>query len=362
MVRKVYAKDLREKDQVHTVFKVTKKQKTQSRGGKTFLMVTLADKTGELEARVFDDVDAADGAFAAGDYVLVRGEIITFHGRAQLVIAKVERLDPEPIDPKEFTPPEKAPSEPEHNDKPVTQIREVVGRVHDPFVKKLLFAFLDDPQIAAGLPRAPAAKSVHHAYRGGLADHLLSVLKLAHRIADHYPMVDRDLLVAGALLHDIGKVGELSYDKDFAYTDEGRLVGHLVMTAQNIRQKASHIEGFPPALEHHLTHLVLAHHGQLEYGSPKLPMTLEALLVHLIDLMDSRVASWLELMGRDSGGRWVDATKQYGRHLWKGPSSHRRKDRKPRATPSAPAQKLAFKPLSELAKESPAPSEEPEKS
>jgi len=187
-------------------------------------------------------------------------------------------------------------------------------------VKALLLAFLDDPTIARGLPVAPAAKGIHHAYRGGLVDHILSVLRLAHRMADHYPALDRDLLVAGALLHDIGKVSELSYDKGFDYTDEGRLVGHLVMTAQMIREKASQIPGFSKELEQHLTHIVIAHHGQLEYGSPKLPVTLEAYVVHMIDSLDSRIASWMELMQKDSNDRWTDVSRLYERHLWKGPS------------------------------------------
>ncbi len=131
-------------------------------------------------------------------------------------------------------------------------------------------------------------------------------------------MADRDLLVAGAMLHDIGKVTELSYEKNFDYTDEGKLIGHLVMTAQKIREKASRIPHFPPLLEHHITHLVLSHHGHLEFGSPKLPMTLEAFIVHIIDHLDSRVASWLELMAKDPNEKWADATRLYDRQLWKG--------------------------------------------
>jgi 3'-5' exoribonuclease len=144
-------------------------------------------------------------------------------------------------------------------------------------------------------------------------------MRLAHRMADHYPMVDRDLLVAGALLHDIGKVTELTYvNGNFDYSDEGRLVGHLVMTAQMIREKALALPGFPRELEWHLTHIVLAHHGQLEYGSPKLPVTLEAHLVHAIDSLDSRVASWLDLMAKDPGEKWTAPSRLYDRHLWKG--------------------------------------------
>jgi 3'-5' exoribonuclease len=257
--------------------------------------------------------------------------------------------------------------------------------VQDPFVRQLLEAFLDDRDIAQGLPHAPAAKGIHHAYRGGLAEHILSVMKLAHRIADHYPMVDRDLLVAGALLHDISKVQELSYERGFDYTDEGRLVGHLVMTAQKIREKANAIAGFPPLLEQHITHIVLAHHGQLEYGSPKLPQTLEALLVHLIDTMDSRVQSWLDIMAKDTNERWTDVSRLYDRHLWKGPAptvrgrapverkgkGHGRRERHPKdraataatqapateaaasAEPNTPARppappEVTFKPLAEM--------------
>lgn len=405
MVRKVYARDLKAQDRVHTVFRVARKEKNQSRAGKAYLVVSLADKSGELDARVFDKVDALDAAFAAGDYVLVQGAVGTFHGHLQLLVEQAERLDPGPIDPREFTPPpSKERGTPSGEGlRAVEQIREMVTRVSDEHVRALLEAFLDDPHVVAGLPRAPAAKGVHHAYPGGLADHLLSVMRLAVRIADHYPMADRDLLLAGALLHDIGKVTELHYEQGRGdYTDEGRLVGHLVMTAQQIHAKAARIDGFPAPLEHHLTHLVLAHHGQLEFGSPKPPMTLEALLLHFIDYMDSRVASWLELMQRDTADKWADATRQYERFLWKaapptakgrppvarkGPRKDKDKDkdreRRPRpertAEPKAAEERpkrapepkkehptrdpglpseLAFKPFALLAKEPPAPAAE----
>lgn len=344
-IRKVYVRSLKEKDTLHTVFRVGKKLKHTGRSGKSFLALTLQDKTGEVEARVFDNVDAADAAFSEGDYLLIRGGVITYQKKPQVVISALEKLDPTPLDPAEFTPgaeaaqpeatPQAVPQASKDEEKSeshgggdgaprsaihhIQQIREIVNRVHDPHVKELLLAFLDDSTIAEGLKVAPAAKGIHHAYRGGLAEHILSVMRLAHRIADHYPMADRDLLTAGALLHDIMKVKEISSEKGFEYTDEGRLVGHLVMTAQAVREKASRIDGFPPLLEHHITHIVLAHHGQLEWGSPKPPMTLEALLVHLVDTIDSRVASWLEFMQRDPNDRWTENSRLYDRHLWKGP-------------------------------------------
>jgi 3'-5' exoribonuclease len=335
-IRKVYVKDLRDKTHLHTVFRVSKKARITAHSGKVFLALSLADKSGTVEARVFDQVDEAEAAFAAGDFLLVEGNVTVFRGKLQVVLHKLQRLDPEPIDPAEFEPPPQvseaaAAPHPEGSEKPasgaaepgrhaVQQIHELVERVQDPHVKALLQAFLADPEVARALPVAPAAKGIHHAYRGGLAEHILSVMKLAHRMADHYPMADRDLLVAGALLHDIDKVRELSVEKGFEYTDEGRLVGHIVMTAQRIHEKAAQLPGFPKALEHHLTHLVLAHHGHLEYGSPKLPMTLEAHIVHAIDDLDSRIASWLELMARDNNERWTETSKLYERHLWKGPA------------------------------------------
>lgn len=406
LIRKVFVRDLREKQRVNTVFKVTRKQRLQSRAGKAFLALTLVDRTGELDARIFENVDAAEGLFQGDDYVLVEGQVITFHGKLQLVIDKLQRLDPEPIDPKEFawTPPaQPAPPPPSAGvagaasgeARPVQQIRQLVERVGDPNVKALLLAFLDDPEIARGLDTAPAAKGVHHAYKGGLAEHLLSVIKLAHRVCDHYPMIDRDLVIAGALLHDIGKVQELSFERgNIEYTDEGKLVGHLVLTAQKIREKASRLPNFPRALEHHLTHLVLAHHGELAYGSPKVPVTLEAYVVHLIDMLDARIHSWLELMARDPSDRWTETSKLYDRQLWKGPSptsrgkaptegrrgpgrrekkrgerpegggagpqveqKPRREKDKEKAPAAAPAGVPTFKPLSALAGETPAPTE-----
>ena len=397
VVRKVYVRDLRDKQPVHTVFKVTRKTRVTARSGKAFLVVGLGDRTGEVDARVFEQVDAIEPTFQAGDLVLVRGHVTQFQGKPQILLEQVDRLDPEPIDPAEFevppapptpTPPapaaqSSAPAAPKPTHEParpaadgaraVAQIRELIERVSDAHVKALLLAFLDDPLVAQRLPSAPAAKGIHHAHRGGLAEHILSVMRLGQRVAEHYPVLDRDLITAGAFLHDIGKVQELAWDGgNTRYTDEGRLVGHIVMTAQAIRGKASRIPGFPPLLEAHLTHGVLAHHGQLEYGSPKVPMTLEAYVVHAIDSLDSRIDSWLDLMARDPGETWTEQTKLYDRHLWKGPSpttrgrspvegrgkrAEKRKRQRggtPPAPPPAPsAPKLSFKPLETLTGEGP---------
>ncbi len=335
-VRKVYVRDLREKQPVFTVFRVTRKSRHSARNGKSFLVLGFGDRTGEVDGRVFEGVDALENAFHQDDYVLVKGQVVSFHGKPQVIAESLERLDPEPIDPAEFalppapvepttptpTRPAPPPTEAKSQDgaRATAQIRELVERVDDPHVKALLLAFLDDPDIARGLSIAPAGKGAHYAYRGGLAEHLLSVMKLSQRVADHYPALDRDLLLAGAFLHDIGKVSELAYSNGgLTYTDEGRLVGHVVMTAQAIHAKALQLPNFPKTLEHHLTHLVLSHQGGVEQGSPKAPATLEAYAVHAIDALDIRLASWLELMARDSNETWTEPTRAIEHHLWKGP-------------------------------------------
>lgn len=311
---KLYVKDLHDKDQVKSVFQVGKKATVTSKSGKPFLALTLRDKTGELDARIWDKLEALEPLFQKGDLIEVEGEVQMFQGRPQLKIDNLSKHSGEGFDPAEFA----APPRPQVEERSFAQIVEMVDRLHDPHVKALCHAFLDDPELAEDFKRAPAAKSVHHAHPGGLCEHTLSVMRLANRIADQFPMADRDLMIGGSFLHDVGKVRELVYDRNTEYSDEGRLVGHLVMTAQWIHARAAKIEGFPKALEVHLTHIVLSHHGALEFGSPRLPQTLEAMLVHYLDELDSRVSSWLEIMQRDPNENWTDFQKLYDRHLYKG--------------------------------------------
>jgi 3'-5' exoribonuclease len=195
------------------------------------------------------------------------------------------------------------------------EIRAIVAEVRNAQIRALLEAFLDDSELGPAFAVAPAAKSIHHAHRGGLVDHTLSVLRLALRVCDHYPQLDRDLVVAGALLHDFGKARELNGPGE-DYTDEGKLVGHLVLTCQLIHEKAAKIADFPRELEWRVTHLVVAHHGRREYGSPKEPVTLEAMVVHALDDLDTRVSSFGQLFAAaPQGARWTDGKNVYGRQL-----------------------------------------------
>ena len=323
---KIWVKDVKEGERLKSVFLVARKAVPTAKSGKTYLSVTFQDKTGELEARAFERVDELAASFEEKDYVEVEGPIGAFQGKPQLKIEVAGKVqDAGALDAAEFAwapaPEPKKPEKPAAAGVEDTLWNELLGLVDviaDPHVKSLVKAFIEDDDIASRMRRAPAAKTIHHAYAGGLLEHTVSSLKLAHRIADHYPQVDRDMLVAGAFFHDLGKIRELQGDRNVEYTDEGRLVGHLVMTAQWVHDKARRV-GVPRDLEHHVVHMILAHHGKLEFGSPKPPMTLEALLTHYIDELDSRVNSWLNLMAREGGSkRWTSADNVYEQPIWRG--------------------------------------------
>ena len=323
---KIWVKDVKEGDRPKSVFLVARKTIPTAKSGKTYLSVTFQDKTGEIEARAFEKVEETAALFEEKDYVEVEGIAGTFQGKPQLRIETIAKVDPAGLDAAEFAwvpPPEpKKPEKPEAAEGQQEglwgELLGLVGAIADKHVRDLVMSFVEDEDVAARLRRSAAAKTVHHAYAGGLLEHTVSCLKLAHRIADHYPQVDRDLLVAGAFLHDIGKIRELQGERNAEYTDEGRLVGHHVMAAQWIHDKARRA-GVPRDLEHHVVHLVLAHHGRMEFGSPKPPMTLEALLTHYIDELDSRVNSWLNLMGREGGSRrWTSSDNVYEQPIWRG--------------------------------------------
>jgi 3'-5' exoribonuclease len=194
------------------------------------------------------------------------------------------------------------------------QIRALCAQVRNPHVRALLFSFLDDRELVQGFLKAPAAKTIHHAFPGGLCEHTLSVLQLGWRVCDHYPQLDRDLVTAGCLLHDFGKAREISPEPGFEYTEEGKLVGHLILVCQLIREKASRLPGFPRELEWRITHLVAAHHGRHEYGSPKEPATFEAIAVHALDELDTRMSSFAQLFAA-AQAPWTDRKNIYGRQL-----------------------------------------------
>jgi 3'-5' exoribonuclease len=313
--KSVYASEVKAGQSVEGIFLVQSKELPVDRNGKRYLSVTLADRTGRIDARLWEGAEVAAETFRQSDHVRVRGLAQSYHGRTQLRLDTIEAVDAgaEGLPASEFVAESKKPV-----DRMLADLVAVVDGMQNAHLKALVHAFLDDPDHANRFKRAPAAQSIHHAWKGGLLEHTLSVMQLCERLCDHYPHVDRDLVLAGAFFHDYGKIDELAYEDTVGYTDEGRLVGHLVMCCQWLRERAGELDGFPKPLLDQLVHIVVSHHGELEYGSPRRPQTLEALLVHSADVLDARVSSWTELLEGAGPDGWTDFVRVYDRQLFRG--------------------------------------------
>ena len=272
----------RENQNITGFFVAGSKQVRTKKDGTHYFALTLGDKTGQIEARVWDAADA--GPFEPGDVVKIRGQVCRYNEKLQINIDKIRRSAPSEYTLGDFVP---------QTERDIAVMwAELEGRVasfNDPHFKALLQAFLGDPQIATALREAPAAKGLHHAWIGGLLEHILSLMGLCDLVAGHYPAINRYLLLTGVVLHDIGKLRELSWGTSFDYTMEGQLLGHITIGLGMIEEKIATIPGFPPAKRILVEHLVLSHHGKYEYGSPKLPMTPEAIVLHYLDDLDAKM-------------------------------------------------------------------------
>lgn len=272
----------RENQSLTGFFAAGSKQVRSKKDGSRYLALTLCDRTGQIEARVWD-ADVA-GDFERGDVVKVRGQVCRYNEKLQVNVDRIRRAAAGEFELGDFVP---------QTERDINamwaELEAWVAGLGDPDLKALLEAFLSDPDIARALREAPAAKGMHHAWIGGLLEHVLSLMGVCGLAAQHYPGINRDLLLAGAVLHDIGKLRELSWGTSFDYTLEGQLLGHITIGLGMIEQKIAGIPGFPPAKRLLLEHLVLSHHGKYEFGSPKLPMTPEAILLHYLDDLDARM-------------------------------------------------------------------------
>ncbi len=265
-------------------FLVQSKEIRQKKGGEFYLSLMLGDRTGELDAKMWDNVADVLDAFDRDDFVQVKGMIQIFHNRPQMTIHKLRLMDESEVDFTDYFPASKR--DPEEMWR---ELRGIVSGISNAFLQGLLSAFLDDPEIAGRYRRAPAAKQIHHAFLGGLLEHVLSLCALARVTAAHYPVVDLDLLLTGIVLHDIGKIYELNYERGFSYSQEGQLIGHISIAMRMLGDKLRGLPEFPPLLRGLVEHMILSHHGKLEFGSPKVPLFPEALLLHYLDDMDSKM-------------------------------------------------------------------------
>jgi 3'-5' exoribonuclease len=289
-----YVNELKPDRIITTSFLVCSKEIRQKKKGDPYLSLQLGDRTGELDAKMWDNVAEVMETFEREDFVKVKGLLQIFHNRPQLTLHTIHRLDDREVDFTDYFPASKRDGE-----EMWRELREFAAGIANPHLHGLVAALLDDPEIARRYHVAPAAKQIHHAYLGGLIEHVLSLCHLSRMAASHYTALDGDLLLTGAIVHDIGKIHELSYERGFSYSDEGQLLGHMLIAIRMIGEKLVAIPDFPPRLRSLVEHMILSHHGQLEYGSPKTPVFPEAMMLHYLDDMDSKMECMRHLLETD---------------------------------------------------------------
>jgi 3'-5' exoribonuclease len=302
--------ELEPRQQINGLFLVQSKDVRQKKTGEPYLALTLIDRTGDIDAKMWDNVADILDAFERDDFIRVRGETQLYQNKLQLTIHRLARVDDSEVDLADFLPASKR--DPEVMFAELQALIASLGNVH---LRGLLENVFADAEVAQSFRRAPAAKAIHHNWLGGLMEHVLSLASLARDAARHYPFIDQDLLLAGVVLHDIGKIRELSYARSFNYTTEGSLIGHIQIALRMLADK--YPPEFPDKLRNLLEHLILSHHGQLEFGSPKLPVFPEAMLLHHLDNMDSK----MELMRstierhRPQGVEWTSYVPAIERYI-----------------------------------------------
>ena len=289
-----YAGELVPNQTITTSFLVHVKEIRQKKGGEYYLSLLLGDRTGDVDAKMWDNVNDVLDTFDRDDFVKVKGLVQVFHNRTQLRIHKLRRMEEHEIDFADYFPASQR--DPEGMWR---ELQGIVAGIGNPHLKALLDAIFGDEEIVRRYRRAPAAKQIHHAFLGGLLEHVLSVSAMAKQAAAHYANIDRDLLLTGVLLHDIGKIYELNYERGFSYSSEGQLLGHIAIASRMLYDKLRGLPDFPPKLRALVEHMILSHHGRLEFGSPKVPSFPEALLLHYLDDMDSKMECMRALIEQD---------------------------------------------------------------
>ena len=287
-----YIEDLREDMTINEIYFCRKKQELQTKAGKPYYSVTLQDRTGNLHGKVWITMSGGIDEFSSLDYINVSGRITSFQGNLQLNIDRVRKCEEGEYDEADYMPCTK-----KNMDEMYGELTQLIGTVKEPHLKQLLEQFfVQDGNFQKNFRQHSAAKSVHHGFIGGLLEHTLGVTKMCDFFANTYPLINRDLLLTAAMFHDMGKLIELSGFPENDYTDAGQLLGHIYIGAHMVENACDGIEGFPPQLKRELIHCILAHHGELEYGSPKKPALVEAFALNFADNVDAKFETLLELM------------------------------------------------------------------
>lgn len=296
-----YINTLREGDRITEIYLCKNKQVATSKAGKQYENVTLQDKTGSLDAKIWDPDSSGIEEFGPLDYVEVTGDISNFQGHVQLSIKRVRKCREDQVNQADYIPVSER-----DVDEMYGELMEIADTVKEPHLHELLHRFFDNETFAARFKTHSAAKSVHHGFSGGLLEHTLGVTRNCVFFAENYPYLNRDLLVTAAIFHDVGKLKELSSFPSNDYTDMGQLLGHIVMGCEWVGEGIKSIKGFPPVLANELKHCILAHHGELEYGSPKKPALIEALALNFADNLDAKLETFKEALSSSnvSGLEW----------------------------------------------------------
>lgn len=296
-----FIKDLKDGDRVFDVYLCKHKQSAMTKNGKPYDNVILQDKTGTIDAKIWEPNNAGIDDFEPLDYIEVYGEVTSFQGALQVSVKRVRVCREGEYDPVDYLPVSKKGIAPMY-----AELKALIASLQNPYLKQLMATiFIEDTAFAKAFCNSSAAKSVHHGFVGGLLEHTLSVTKLCDYFCSAYPILQRDLLLSAAMCHDIGKTKELSAFPENDYTDEGQLLGHIVMGAEMVGEKIRAIDGFPKTLANELRHCILAHHSKLEFGSPKVPALIEALALGYADDTDAKIQTFTEALEASAEKGWL---------------------------------------------------------
>jgi 3'-5' exoribonuclease len=312
-MKRKFVSELRAGDVVEDLFVLADKHMAQKKDGANYLNITVTDRTGSVRAVAWDQVEQISQAACVGDVVLLKATVSEYRGVLQLVVRQMTAAG-ENVDPGDFLPRTPRPIESMFD-----RLKTLTRAIQTPYIRALFDALWADADLVQGFKTAPAAKTMHHAYIGGLLEHSLSMALLTEKIAGHYAGVNADLLLAGAILHDIGKIQEFAYSAVIDYSDAGRLLSHIVLGLAMVDEKLAKVADFPPEEALLLKHLIVSHHGSREFGSPEVPKTIEAVLLNYIDEIDSKVNGIRDFMASEEPGQsWTAYHKLLGRHFYKG--------------------------------------------
>ncbi len=311
-MKRQFVSNLQEGDVVNDYFVATRKDlRDQQKGGK-FLGMVFKDRTGEVGGILWNNAISVARLFEVGDVVNIRGTVVSYQDRLQIRVDQVLPLRKEEFNPADLV------YEPDDTGDMFNKFRDLLGSIQNEWLRRLVDAFLNDGDFVRDFTRAAAGKKWHHAYRGGLVQHCLEMARLALAVSEIFPQIDRDLLLTGVLVHDIGKLQEMSQDLYVDYTTAGKLLGHLTIGTNMVQKKVDGIPGFPDTLRMQVIHCVLSHHGELINGSPVLPKTLEALILYHLDNLDAQAAAFIRLIEetREKGQSWSDYITLIDRQVW----------------------------------------------